>query len=47
MGGSDFTSRNRAILAGEQATSAVLAALREKLAAARNRPATGGTVATQ
>jgi NTE family protein len=47
MGGSDFTSRNRAILAGEQATSAVLAALREKLAAARNRPTTGGTVATQ
>jgi len=47
MGGSDFTSRNRAILAGEQATAAVLQALREKLAAARNRPPTPGTVATQ
>ncbi|WP_026035394.1 patatin-like phospholipase family protein [Cupriavidus sp. BIS7] len=47
MGGSDFTSRNRAILAGEQATAAVLPALREKLAAARSRPATTGAVATQ
>jgi NTE family protein len=50
MGGSDFTSRNRAILAGEQATAAILATLREKLAAARSRPANpaaAGTVATQ
>ncbi|WP_244785548.1 patatin-like phospholipase family protein [Cupriavidus pauculus] len=47
MGGSDFASRNRAILAGEQATAAALPALREKLAAARTRPATPGTVATQ
>ncbi|MCA3187859.1 MULTISPECIES: patatin-like phospholipase family protein [unclassified Cupriavidus] len=47
MGGSDFASRNRAILAGEQATSAVIGALREKLAAARLRPAAAGTVAGQ
>ncbi|GJG95778.1 patatin-like phospholipase family protein [Cupriavidus pauculus] len=47
MGGSDFASRNRAILAGEQATSAALSTLREKLAAARLRPAPAGTVATQ
>jgi len=39
MGGSDFASRNRAILAGEQATAAVLATLKDKLAQARNRPA--------
>lgn len=45
MGGSDFGSRNRAILAGEQATAAVLASLREKLALARQRPA--GTLAGQ
>lgn len=45
MGGSDFGSRNRAILAGEQATAAVLASLREKLAAARQRPT--GTLAGQ
>ncbi len=38
MGGSDFASRNRAILAGEQATAAVLATLKDKLAQARNRP---------
>lgn len=47
MGGSDFASRNRAILAGEQATSAVIGALREKLAAVRLRPAAAGTVAGQ
>lgn len=46
MGGSDFASRNRAILAGEQATSAVLATLREKLGAARARPGPAA-VATQ
>ena len=40
MGGSDFTARNRAILAGEQATAAVLPALREKLAQARLQPST-------
>jgi len=40
MGGSDFTSRNRAILAGEQATAAALPVLREKLAQARLQPAT-------
>ncbi|KJK23308.1 esterase [Burkholderiaceae bacterium 16] len=45
MGGSDFASRNRAILAGEQAASAVMASLRDKLALARSRPA--GTVAGQ
>jgi len=38
MGGSDFASRNRAILAGEQATAAVLATLKDKLAQSRNRP---------
>ncbi|MDR3383906.1 patatin-like phospholipase family protein [Cupriavidus basilensis] len=45
MGGSDFNSRNRAILAGEQAAAAVMASLRDKLAQARLRPA--GTVAAQ
>ncbi len=45
MGGSDFGSRNKAILAGEQATAAVLASLRDKLALARQRPA--GTLAGQ
>jgi len=39
MAGSDFTSRNRAILAGEVATAAVLTTLRDKLAQARQRPA--------
>lgn len=47
MSGSDFTARNRAILAGEQATAAVLASLRDKLALARTRPFPTGTVATQ
>lgn len=46
MGGSDFNSRNKAILAGEQATAAVMASLREKLEQARLRPAApAGTVA--
>jgi NTE family protein len=44
MGGSDFNSRNRAILAGEKATADMLDALRTKLALARARPA---TIATQ
>ena len=35
MGGNDFASRNAAILAGEQAATAVLAELRQKLAARR------------
>ncbi|WP_454764294.1 patatin-like phospholipase family protein [Cupriavidus campinensis] len=47
MGGSDFTSRNRAILAGEQAMAALLVSLRERLAVARTRPLPGGTVAAQ
>ena len=47
MGGSDCASRNRAILAGEQATSAVIGTLREKLAAARLRPAAAGAIAGQ
>lgn len=47
MGGSDFTARNRAILAGEQATAAVLANLREKLALARTSPAPGAAITTR
>jgi NTE family protein len=47
MSGSDFTARNRAILAGEQATAAVLASLRDKLALARTRPLPTGIVTTQ
>ncbi len=35
MGGSDFASRNAAILAGEQATTAALSELRKRLAAKR------------
>ncbi|MCY1238594.1 hypothetical protein D9M72_513390 [compost metagenome] len=45
MSGSDFNSRNRAVLAGEQATAAVMATLRQKLEQARLQPAS--TVATQ
>ena len=45
MSGSDFNSRNRAVLAGEQATAAVMASLRQKLEQARLRPA--GTMAAQ
>ncbi|WP_342052131.1 MULTISPECIES: patatin-like phospholipase family protein [unclassified Cupriavidus] len=49
MAGSDFTSRNRAILAGEVATAAVLPALRDKLAQLRQRPVSApvGTVVAQ
>lgn len=39
MGSSDFASRNRAILAGEQAAATEMAALREKLALARAQSA--------
>ncbi|KAF7962524.1 esterase [Cupriavidus sp. UYMU48A] len=45
MGGSDFNSRNRAVLAGEQATAAIMATLRQRLEQARLRPT--GTVAAQ
>jgi len=45
MGGSDFNSRNRAVLAGEQAASAMMATLRQRLEQARLKPA--GTVAAQ
>lgn len=45
MGGSDFNARNRAVLAGEQATAAMMATLRQRLEQARVRPA--GTVAAQ
>ncbi|QEZ47102.1 patatin-like phospholipase family protein [Cupriavidus oxalaticus] len=45
MGGSDFNARNRAVLAGEQATAAVMATLRQKLEQARLQPAS--TVAAQ
>ncbi|SPA37474.1 putative lipoprotein, putative esterase of the alpha-beta hydrolase superfamily, Patatin-like phospholipase domain [Cupriavidus taiwanensis] len=45
MGGSDFNARNRAVLAGEQATAAVMATLRQRLEQARLAPA--GKVAAQ
>ncbi|MDQ0139310.1 patatin-like phospholipase family protein [Cupriavidus necator] len=45
MGSSDFNARNRAVLAGEQATAAIMATLRQRLEQARLAPA--GKVAAQ